>query len=111
MLLSRNILSLFYLLLISVYCCKAQYTDTCIDSLFLSKNEVIFSFDEHDASKINNLSNIISIDYWDGNTIRAYANRQEFKQFLTFGYSYTMQEDLQPKGQINMTHTIDDFKR
>ena len=94
-----------------MYCCKAQYTDTCIDSLFLSKNEVIFSFDEHDASKINNLSNIISIDYWDGNTIRAYANRQEFKQFLTFGYSYTMQEDLQTKGQINMTHTIDDFKR
>ncbi|MBQ8045066.1 MAG: carboxypeptidase regulatory-like domain-containing protein [Bacteroidales bacterium] len=111
MLLSRNILSLFYLLLISVYCCKAQYTDTCIDSLFISKTEVVFSFSENDASKINHLSNIISIDYWDGNTVRAYANQHELKQFLTYGYSLAIHDESQSKAQINMAHSISDFKK
>lgn len=97
--------------LMSVYCCKAQYTDTYIDSLFLSKNEVVFSFDEHDASKINNLSNIISIDYWDGNTVRAYANLRELKQFLTYGYSYSLHNELQSKSQINMAHNIENFRK
>ena len=94
-----------------MYCCKAQYTDTYIDSLFLSENEVVFSFNEHDISKISNLSNIISIDYWNGNTVRAYANHQEMKQFLTFGYSYTLHNELQTKSQINMAHSFDDFRK
>ena len=97
--------------LMSVYCCKAQYTDTYIDSLFLSKNEVVFSFCESDANKINHLSNIISIDYWDGNTVRAYANLRELKQFLTYGYSYSLHNELQSKSQINMAHNIENFRK
>ncbi len=47
-----------------------------------SKGEVYFSFEVLDKSRINEISSIISIDNVKSNMVFAYANREEFENFL-----------------------------
>lgn len=46
-----------------------------------SKGEVYFSFNVFDKARINEISKIISIDNFKGETVFAYANKNEFDSF------------------------------
>ncbi len=46
-----------------------------------SKGEVYFSFEVFDKAQVNELSKIISIDNLRGETVYAYANKNEFEEF------------------------------
>ncbi len=52
-----------------------------------------FKFDVKTRNEINKLTNIISIDNISGLTVFAYANDQEFENFKSLGYSYTILPD------------------
>lgn len=59
------------------------------DSAFFEKNgEVYFNFYVENNNEINFLTNIISIDNVTGNIVYAYANENEFTEFLKYGYKY-----------------------
>ena len=76
---------------IAIFLCYIGATaQNAIDSLFAAHPEVVFSFEESDASKLRELSRIVSIDKRKGNTVTAYANRTEFEAFLQKGYDYTI---------------------
>ena len=47
-----------------------------------AKGEVYFSFTVFDKARLNDISKIISIDNYNGETAFAYANEIEFEQFL-----------------------------
>ncbi|MBL7129689.1 MAG: carboxypeptidase regulatory-like domain-containing protein [Ignavibacteria bacterium] len=57
-------------------------------SLFSQNNDHYFKFNISDRSEIQTLTKIISIDNVDGNTVYAYANDEEFLQFLMYHYDY-----------------------
>lgn len=63
-----------------------------VNDLFGNKTEIVFSFEESNSEKISELSRIISIDNRRGSEITAYANAEEFAEFLREGYRYTVLE-------------------
>jgi hypothetical protein len=59
------------------------------DSRFFEKNgEVYFRFNVTDKEEINFLTTIISVDNVVGNIVYAYANENEFYEFLKYNYEY-----------------------
>ncbi len=50
--------------------------------------ETYFKFEINSKKELLKLTNIISIDNVQNNTVYAYANEMEFREFLNFGYSY-----------------------
>ncbi len=55
---------------------------------FQDNSEVYFTFNVIDRNEIKNLTNVISIDNVDGYKVFAYANENEFKEFLSLGYKF-----------------------
>jgi hypothetical protein len=66
---------------------NAQVLD---DQYFKENHEVYFSFNIGDKQELTSLSRIISIDKLSGNTVYAYANLSEFRQFEQLNYHYTV---------------------
>ena len=65
-----------------------------IDTFFLNKGEVYFSFEYKNRIQLNNISDIVSIDHKTNAEIAyAYANRKEFENFLKLGINYTIIEE------------------
>lgn len=60
-----------------------------IASLFKERIELYFKFNISDNKELFNLSSIISVDEINGDEIFAYANKNEFSDFLELGYDYT----------------------
>ena len=54
------------------------------------KGEVYFSFTVNDKSILNTLTNIISLDAVNGNSVTAYANKNEFAEFLKYKIDYNV---------------------
>jgi len=54
------------------------------------KGEVYFSFTVNDRSILNTLTNVISLDALHGNSVTAYANKNEFSEFLKYNLTYTV---------------------
>lgn len=86
---------------------NAQYIYN-IDSLFGNNTEIIFSFEEKDKTKVNQLSQIISIDNWRNDTVTAYANKEEFEQFLSYPYPIVLCPKQHAKS-TNMATTLTDM--
>ncbi|MFO7526770.1 MAG: M14 family zinc carboxypeptidase [Ignavibacteriaceae bacterium] len=55
---------------------------------FQDNSEIYFTFNISDRSELNTLTNIISIDNVSGYKVFAYANENEFKEFLSLGYKF-----------------------
>lgn len=70
----------------------ANSQESANGGLFGDMTEIVFSFEENNPQKIAELSRIISIDSRRGSEIRAYANAEEFAEFLRRGYRYTILE-------------------
>ncbi len=59
--------------------------------------EVCFSFPINSKSDLTGLTNIVSIDKVLGTKVYAYANKEEFREFLEYGLYY---EVLTPPGEL-----------
>ena len=73
---------------------------------FKTKGEVYFTFQINGKSDLEKLTRIISLDNVQGNQVFAYANEQEFKNFLRLGYTYqilTHPGDLLDESQLRST--------
>ena len=59
-----------------------------LDSEYFKKNiEVYFSFNVNSSEELRELTNVISIDNVEVLKVYAYANENEFNQFLTYNYT------------------------
>ena len=54
------------------------------------RGEVYFNFQLNDLSKLSELTKKISIDNIKGKTVTAYANQNEFNQFIGYGMDYNV---------------------
>ena len=73
-----------------------------IDELFSERGEIYFSFEYENRNQLNTISNIISIDHkTNADLAFAYANKQEYAQFLQFEIEHT----IIPHKPLNFTHT------
>ena len=62
-----------------------------LDHNYFQKNiEVYFSFEASSINLIRELTNIISIDNVNGNTVFAYANEKEYNNFLSYNIKHTI---------------------
>jgi hypothetical protein len=60
-----------------------------IDEIFLTKNEIYFSFEYQKKSELDKYSKIISLDHKiDKNTAYAYANKKQFENFINLNIEY-----------------------
>jgi len=67
----------------------AQDTDRGFpDEKFAAKGEVYFTFQINGRNELEKLTRIISINNVKGNQVFAYANKQEFRDFIQQGYTY-----------------------
>lgn len=62
-----------------------------IKNLFQQSTEICFNFVIDQQTDLNKISSIVSIDKVNGNTVLAYANKQEFEAFLELGLDYYYQ--------------------
>lgn len=77
----------------------------------LARNgEVRFRFVEKDAAKAADLSRVVSIDSRKDSLYSAYANQEEFRQFLALGYQPLYMEESAPKAGIEMASTIEEMQ-
>lgn len=74
---------------------------------FQDNSEIYFTFNISDRSELNNLTNIISIDNVTGYNVYAYANENEFKEFLSLGYKF---EILTHPGRLIEPEMSSDFE-
>ena len=82
-------------------------------SILEARGEIRFSFEERKREKIDELSEIISIDKIDkSGMVFAYANRMEFEQFLKKGYPYQIfpTEKTIPTKSISMAMSTDEMR-
>jgi PKD repeat protein len=82
----------------------SELKSQAVNSIFQDKSEIIFKFNVTDKAQINNdLTRIISIDNvktlpdGSGYEVRAYANKQEFQNFLSRNIPYTLVPKSSPK--------------
>ncbi len=62
-----------------------------LDQQYFQKNhEIYFKFNISDRTEIKLLTKIISIDNVEGNTVYAYANEIEFREFEKLNYTFTV---------------------
>jgi hypothetical protein len=80
---SRIILTL---LLISLF--TNIFSQTPDKEYFRKNLEVYFEFNISDRSELEELTRIISLDNVDNKLVRAYANEEEWNQFIKLGYKY-----------------------
>jgi len=74
---------------------------------YFDKNiEVYFSFEVSSRSMIRELTNIISIDKVDGNSVFAYANKIEYDQFLNYNIEHRI---LQKPSELIVPEMSDDL--
>lgn len=69
-------------------------------------NQYYFRFEIQDRKEISTLTKMISLDEcspFDGKTIYAYANDQQFEHFKTLGYSYELLPNPGDVGEAAMT--------
>ena len=76
----------------------------------LRKGEVKFRFVETDAAKIAELGCVVSIDSRRDSLYSAYANQEEFRQFLALGYQPLRMEEPAPKAGIEMASTVEEMQ-
>jgi zinc carboxypeptidase/carboxypeptidase family protein/type IX secretion system substrate protein len=63
-----------------------------------TKGEVYFKFEMFDKARVNSISSLISIDNFTGGQVFAYANINEFEEFLKLNIPYWV---LEHPGDIN----------
>ncbi|MCM1168321.1 MAG: T9SS type A sorting domain-containing protein [Bacteroides sp.] len=84
---------------------QADWTQT-----LAQRGEVKFGFVEPDASRIAELSRIVSIDRRKDSLYTAYANREEFARFLVLGYQPFEVAEPAAKAGIEMASTVEEMQ-
>jgi hypothetical protein len=102
---------IFLALLISITILSTihQYPQQLPQGYFQENIEVYFSFETSSRDLIRELTNVISIDNVEGSTVYAYANENEYNQFLSYNLVHTI---LPKPGEIifpKMSDNIDDI--
>ncbi len=80
-----------------------------ITEYFNHHPEIYFSFNISSKDEVNILTHIISIDNVTGNTVFAYANEEEFIEFLKLGYKYAVLTRPSLLVTPSMSSGIEDF--
>jgi len=76
------------------------------DSIFNKWGEIYFKFNITSRAEVNSLTRIISIDNVKDNEVFAFANREEFLNFLKFNYQFTILSN--PGTSINESDLLPD---
>ena len=94
----------FSLLILGLLAWMLTFSQVEVNQLFTQHSEVIIKFQIQDRSQLETLTQIISIDKVTGNEVIAYANQEEFEQFLTLNIPYQIVERpvLTPE-ELNMS--------
>tara|TARA_B110000003_G_C16624386_1_gene524353 strand:- start:73 stop:1638 length:1566 start_codon:yes stop_codon:yes gene_type:complete len=72
-----------------------------LDSLFLQRSEIYFSFKFKNKNQLKIASEVISLDHKvNSETAYAYANKKEFAEFLKLEIQYLIKDDI-PKQYVN----------
>lgn len=79
---------LFSIIVLITYGQEQTVNVRSIETYFAELGEVCFSFDLENDDMMRKLTAIISIDNVVGKTVMAYANQEEFNQFLEFRIPY-----------------------
>ncbi|WP_337866621.1 M14 family zinc carboxypeptidase [Ignavibacterium sp.] len=81
-----------------------------IREIFENKSEVYFKFEITDRSELDNLTYIISIDnVVNGTTVYAYANINEFEEFLKLNYEFEILPNPSSLFVPDMSNNIEDI--
>ena len=74
--------------------------DRRLDRIFRHKGQICFSFQLHDKSEIGELTKMISIDHVDGLSIKAYANKEQFRKFLQLHKRYRIIDETRERTRV-----------
>ncbi|MBM4158826.1 MAG: T9SS type A sorting domain-containing protein [Ignavibacteria bacterium] len=106
-----RVLSVIILLCVAVSSGFAQYNDLKSANEYLEKKgEVYFKFSVFDKAEVDRLSEIISIDNFREHTVYAYANREEFENFLKLNYNFEILKHPGDNEGIRMSDEINEIR-
>ena len=98
----RRLLNFRIILIFTIITNNLYSQNSFVDSLFNSKGEQYFSFNNSREINLNQISKLISIDHkTNDQTIFAYANKKQFLDFLKLEIDYQIIEDVINISQIN----------
>ncbi len=88
----KNIIVFLFLNLFAISFSFSQQLNSQIDveSIFKAKSEIYFKFSIKSKSELDFLTRIISIDNVKENEVFAYANRNEFVNFVSLNYNFKL---------------------
>ncbi len=82
-----------------------------IREIFENKTEVYFQFEISDRSELDFLTNIISVDnVIDSKTVFAYANINEFEEFIKLNYKFQILPNPSTLIEPEMSSNVEDIK-
>ncbi|MCM1531205.1 MAG: carboxypeptidase regulatory-like domain-containing protein [Bacteroides sp.] len=102
--------NLFLCLALSLSAFPAESQQSDWTQILAQRGEVKFGFVEPDASKIAELSRIVSIDRRKDSLYTAYASQEEFARFLALGYQPLEVEEPAAKAGIEMASTVEEMQ-
>lgn len=101
----KNLITILFLL-----CSGILLAQIDIREIFENKTEVYFRFEISDRSELSNLTNIISIDnIKNGKTVYAYANINEFEEFLKLNYDFEILPNPSTLIEPEMSNNTEDI--
>lgn len=97
---------LLFALLLTTFYIKAQSNLELANKYLKGRQELVFTFTVKNSKKVQELSKILSIDQVENKnnlfTIKAYANPEEFKKFLTFNLPFSVDKKLNEPKKVEM---------
>jgi hypothetical protein len=79
----------FFSLSVSQLYAQIDHQNT-VDSIFSQWGEIYFKFSVTSRAEVDSLTRIISIDNVKDQEVFAFANREQFRNFLKFHFPYTI---------------------
>ncbi|MCX7610807.1 MAG: M14 family zinc carboxypeptidase [Ignavibacterium sp.] len=78
-----------------------------LDEIFKNKSEIYFQFSISSFDELKMLNQIISIDNIKMNTVFAYANKDEFREFLKFNKEFQVLPNPSSLYQADMSNSLE----
>lgn len=81
------------------------------DRLFENTGEIYFSFRNEPGINIGKITRMIAIDYVDGKTVKAFANKRQFQEFASLGIPITILKRPAETADVQMLGSGENFDR
>ena len=104
----KKIFLVLFVFCISYFAFSQAMLNVDAKSILSNRGEIYFSF-KANPSEIQSFVDILSVDFYNGKDVKAYANQQQFTKFLETGKDFEIVEDYYSSKALTMATNISEM--